>query len=102
MVHPFIPVESKPPYILFNRFHIFNFFLRWVSVIKSQVAKASKFGSQSKIKTDRFCMSDMEIPVRLRGETGMYTTIVLIILQVFFNDFSDKVRGFRTSFIHKK
>ena len=96
------PIESKPSDIILDGIHEFLFLGRGIGVIEAQVAgRAGKLLGDSEIETNRFGVSNVEITVGLRGESGMHPASPFTRLQIFRDDISNKVwcrRGF--GFIH--
>ena len=89
---PILPIESKPPDVLFDRFHIFYLLLAWIGVIKSQVTNAPKLLGKPKIEADRFGVSNMQIAIGFRWKSRMNPPFIFVCLQVFGYDISNKVR----------
>ena len=58
---------------------------------KRRLHLAAELLRQAKIQADRFCMPNVQITIRLGRKTGVHTTLVFAIFQVFENDVSDEV-----------
>ena len=78
------PLKSKPFYILFNGIYILYILLCWVGVVKTDVCSSSISLGQTKVKADALGVSYMQIPVRLRRESGL-NLLYLSGLQVSLN-----------------
>src|SRR6516164_6857886 len=65
------PAVNEPIHILSDRFYVLAPFLSWICVIHSQVANAAEFSGNTKIETDRFGMTDMEVTVRSGWKSRM-------------------------------
>lgn len=74
------PLESKPLDVFLDGFYIFHIFLGGVGVIKTQVAYAAVALGNSEVQADGLCMSDVQVSVGLRRETGLYSSAVFTFL----------------------
>ena len=89
------PLETQPSDVVPDRVHIFGILLHGVGVIKTQVGLATVFLSDTEIQTDRFCVADMQIAIRLRRESGIYFRIVFPVLDVFFDNLLNEIHILR-------
>jgi len=64
------PTKEEAEYVRSIMADVFCFFLRWVRIIHANVADAAELARDSKVETDRFCVADVEITIRLRRKTG--------------------------------
>jgi hypothetical protein len=89
------PIEPHPLDVRFDRFNVFDIFFAWIGIIEPQVASAFVFGGNAEIEADGLGVSNMQVPVRLRWESGYDPALVFACLQVFGNDIANEVRGGR-------
>ena len=59
----------------------------WIRVIEIQHELAVVPLSERIFYENRFRMADVKVSVRFRRETGMYSSVVNLILQIFFDEF---------------
>ena len=71
-----IPRKAQPLEILLDPVHELSVFGDRIGVIETKVAGATELGSKAEVQTDRFCMADVQVPVRLRRETGSHDPTV--------------------------
>ena len=88
------PFESEPLDVFFDGFHIFRVFLLGVGVVKSQVADSSELLCDAEVHADGFCVSDVEIAVRLGREARLQSSVVFSFCEVFNHDLFDEVEAF--------
>ena len=62
-----------------------------VGVVEAEVADAVVFLGDAEVHADGFDVSDMEVSVRLRRETGLNTSVVHSLCEVFFHDLLNKI-----------
>ena len=65
------PVKAKPVNILHDRFDVFGIFLGRVSIIHPQIAQTAELFSHPEINAQCLAVTDMQISVGFRRETGM-------------------------------
>ena len=65
------PFESQPFNVFLDGFYIFGIFLLGVGIVKSQVADATKFLRSSEVHANSFGMSNVQVAVRFRRESGL-------------------------------
>jgi len=85
------PVKSEPVDIVDNRLNIFERFACRVSVIHAEIAGSSILGSNSEIEAHRFCVAYMEVSIRLWRKTGSYAALMLVSLEIVFNNLTNKI-----------
>src|SRR5574344_773430 len=73
------PLIAKPLDVLLYGIHVFHILFCRVSVIETKVTNPSILLGYPEIKTDGFRMSNMQITIRFRRESCLYTTIVLSV-----------------------
>ena len=83
-------MESQPLDVFHDGIHIFSVFLDGIGIIETQIADPAKLFSRTKIDTDGFGMPDVQIPVGLGRETGLYV-VKTAGAQVFFYRLVDKI-----------
>jgi len=88
------PVEAEPADTVLDGLDVFHIFPGGVGIVEPQVAAAGIIAGQTEIETDGLGMTDMEVTVRLRRETG-YDGLVLAGAQILVDDVADKIRGRR-------
>ncbi len=88
------PLVAKPLHILFDGVDVFLVFLFRVGVVKPQVAVAGKGLGDAKIQADRFGMTNMQVTVGLRRESGDHLAGMLSAGDGVFDQALDKVVGF--------
>ena len=64
------PIKAEPMHHVFNRVDVFDGFFFGVGVVKAQMTTPAVTVRRAKINADAFCMTDVQIAVRLGGETG--------------------------------
>ena len=84
------PVKAKPTHIALDGLDIRFFLFRRVGVIEPQMALPTKLGSDSKVQADGFCMTDMEVAIRLRRKARNHR-LVNPTRQILAHDLADKV-----------
>ena len=87
------PIKTKPVDVFLNSVNILGVFLCRVGVIHTEVAKAAKFFGSTEIYAKSLAVTDVEIAVGLRGETGMNSLTLKASAggKVFFYKLKDKV-----------
>ena len=88
------PLESQPLDVFLDGFHIFHVFLGRIRVVKAQVAHASVLLGDSEVHADGLGMSDVQVSVGFRRETGLYSSSVLALFQVFLYNLFNEVQAF--------
>ena len=71
VVQSVFPVEAQPFYVFLNAFYIFHIFFCGVGVVKTQVAFAAVKFCQTKVQANGFCVTNVQIAIGFRRETGM-------------------------------
>src|SRR5690606_23153991 len=64
-----LPVEAEPVHVVSNGVDVLLPFFARVGIVEPQVRLASELLCDSEIEADRFCVSDVQIAVRLRRKT---------------------------------
>ena len=90
MVEVLAPIEAEPAHVAHDGVDIFLLFLGRVGVVEAQVAVAAEFLGNAEIETNRLGVTDMQIAVRLRRETGN-DRLVPAGRQVGANDVADEI-----------
>ena len=88
------PFESEPTNIAFDGLYILRVFFGRVGVVKTKVTNAVVFLGDSEVHTDRLDVTDMQVTVRLRRETGLNTSVIHALCEVFFYDLLNKIETF--------
>ena len=91
MSGPVAPVITEPSNVFLDRLHVFDVFPLRVRVVEPQEALTAKLLGDIEVETDRLCVSDMQITVRLRREPGLDPTAILTFRNVGRNDLADEV-----------
>jgi hypothetical protein len=84
------PFEAEPADVLFDRVYIELLLLEGIGVVEAQVAAAGELLGHAEVEADRFGMTDVEIPVRLRRKAGHYR-VGSPGAQVRADDVADKI-----------
>src|SRR5207302_4561483 len=90
--HPVFPVEAQPAHVANDRIYVLLLFLFWIGIVKAQIGLAAKLGGQSEVQADRFCVSEMQISVRLGRKARLHLPAELVDLEVMNNDVANEVR----------
>ena len=87
------PGIAKPADVVHDCIYVLRIFLARICIVEAQVAVTAVLFRRSKIDADRLCMSDVQIAVRLRGETRTdgFSVVSAAFLDVVFYDFMYKV-----------
>ena len=93
VVETVFPVCPQPLHVIENGLDKFRVFLCGVGVVHTQVEFAAVLDCSQVVHIDRFCVTDMEITVRFRRETGNDFAAVFSCCQIFFNDRVNKIHG---------
>ena len=93
VVEAVFPVGTQPLHVVEDGLDKFRVFLRGVGIVHAQVELAAVLDSGQVVHVDRFCVTDMEVAVGFRRETGDDFTAVLSCCQVFFDDRMNKIHG---------
>ena len=80
------PLESEPLDVVEDVLYVFRVLLGGIGIIETEVADTAELLSGSEVHADGFGVSDMEVSVGLRRETGLYASVVLTFLEVFSNE----------------
>ena len=73
---------NQPVYVFLDCLYIFGILFLGISVIKTKIAGTPEFLGSTEIHDKRLCMSDMQIAVGLRRETGIESSTILASLKV--------------------
>src|SRR6185436_21070084 len=79
-------------HVFHDGFNVLSFFLRWIGVVKTQVALTAKLGGQSEVEADGLGMADVQVAVWLWRKSGLYTTSMFAARDVLDHDVSNKIR----------
>ena len=94
----FVPLETQPADVFFDRIHVLGVFFFRVGVVETQVAFATKLLGNPKVQTDRFGVTNVQIAIGLRRESGLDSAVVLFVGDVLGNELTDKVEFFGSCF----
>ena len=84
------PLETQPLDVVFDALDVFCILLLGVGVVKAQITLATVFLGQSEVYGDSLGMTDMQVAVGLRRETGLNPTGILACCQVVFDHLLNK------------
>jgi len=87
-----LPLEAEPLHVLHDRVDVLGLFLFGVRVIETQVGVSTEFVGEPEVEADRLGVADVKVSVRLGWEARLYTSFVLVRLQVFNELIADKIR----------
>ena len=88
---PIAPREAEPADVLLNGIHILDVLLRRVRIVKAQIAETIVILSNTEVKADGLCVSDVQIAVRLGRKPRMDPLRMSSRTQIFVDDISDKI-----------
>ena len=66
----FIPLESKPAHILHDCLHEVLVFPQGIGIVETQVGSAAELIGDPEIQTNRLGVTNVQVPVWLRGKPG--------------------------------
>src|SRR4030042_1188885 len=93
----FAPAPREPANVLDDGVDVFLLFLFRIRIVEPQMAPAAEFRCYAEVQADALGVSDMQIPVRLGGESRHHPSVPLVCLKVLGHNLPDKVEAFRTS-----
>ena len=73
--------------------HVFHIFFHRVGVIETQVGGAAVFLRHPKVDADSLGMADVQVTIGFGRETGLYLGVVLVVPDVFLDDFFNKINS---------
>ena len=85
-----IPVEAQPGNVFADGIDEFLIFLRRICIVEAQITLASKFGRNSEVQANRFCVTDMQITVGFRRKPSNHLFTAPVI-QITSNLIADEV-----------
>ena len=88
------PFEAEPRDVAFDGLYVLGVLFGRVGVVKTEVTNAVVFLGDTEVHTDGFDMPDMQVTVRLRRETGLNTSAVHSLREVFFYDLLNEIERF--------
>ena len=98
------PFEAEPGDIALDSLYVFRVLFGRVGVVETEVAHAVVFLGDTEVHTDGFDMADMQVAVRLGRETGLDTSVVHSLREVFFYNLLNEIEttslGVIFTFIH--
>ena len=86
-------------HILLDGLDVLILFLFRIGIVKPQIAATAIAFRDTKIETDRFRMTDMQVAIRLRRKTGSHLAVIFTFCKVTVDDLSDKI-AWRFRFAH--
>ena len=93
------PVRAEPADVLHDGLHVFGIFLCRIRVVETQMEGSSVFLRGAVVQADGLGMSDVQISVRFRRETGHDFPVGFSRPDFLVDDFMNKVRCGRRCFI---
>ena len=87
------PLKSEPLDVVEDVLYILGVLFRGVGIIETKVADAAELLCGPEVHADGFGVTDVEVSVGLRGETGLYASVVLAFLEVFGNELFDEAQA---------
>src|SRR6187431_3712463 len=87
----FAPVEAQPSDRIAYRINVFLLFFFRIGVVQAQMADAVIISRQTKVETDAFRMTDMQVAIRLGGKTGFDASSPFTAPVILFNVVADEV-----------
>ena len=88
------PLETQPRDVALDGLYIFRILFGRVRIVKTQVANAVVFLRDAEIHADSLHVTDVQVTVRLRRETRLYTTVIHSFCQVFLYNLLNKIETF--------
>ena len=88
-----LPLEAQPVDVLLDGVHIFGVFLGRIGIVITEVGLSAIFLCQAEIKADALRVTEVQIAVRLRRETG-HDAVHFAGCEVLLDDFFQKIAGF--------
>ena len=85
-----MPLETQPANIIHNGLGKILAFLEGVGIIKAQIGRAAKFSCNAKVQANGLGVTDMQMAIGLRRETGN-NPVVFPGFEVTFNDIAYKI-----------
>lgn len=81
VVESVLEVETEPSDIFDYGVYVFLLFFDWVSVVEAEVAGTGfVFECDAEVKADTFSVTDVEVAVRFRRESGGYSALPFVCL----------------------
>ena len=88
------PLESQPSYIAFDGLYVFGVLFGRVRIVETQVTYTIVFLRDTEVHTNSLHMTNMQVAVRLRRETGLNTSVIHSVCQIFLYDLLNKIETF--------
>jgi hypothetical protein len=91
------PVKAEPFHVGHDAIDVFDFFLGGIRVVKAQVAAGIRrvLLREAEIEADALRVTDVEVAIRLRRETGDDLAAVATSGEVGSDHFTDEIEGGR-------
>ena len=88
------PLIAEPLDVALDALDVLGLFLLGIGVVEAQVGLAVEFLCEAEVHVDRLRVADVQVAVRLRGETREYASAVLAGSDVFADDLFEEIQGF--------
>ena len=88
------PFETEPSDIALDGLYILGVLFGRVGVVETEVTNTVVFLGDTEVHTDGFDVADMQVTVRLRRETGLDTSAVHSLREVFLSDLLNEIERF--------
>ena len=85
-----VPLKAQPLDVLLDGVHVLGVFLGGVGVVVAEVGFAAVLLRQAKVEADTLGMTQMQVSVRFRRETG-HDAVHFAFCEVFLYDFFQKI-----------
>ena len=86
-----VPLEAEPLDVLLDGVHVFGVLLGGVRVVVAEVRLAAVFLREAEVQTDRLCVSQVQVAVRLRRETRHHV-VHFARSEVRFDDLFEEIQ----------
>src|SRR4051794_3296030 len=86
-------METEPLHVLHDGIDVLGLFLRRVGIVEAQIGVTPEFIRQTKIKTDGFGVTDVQVAIWLGWKARLNPPLIFVGLQVANNDVADEIRG---------
>ena len=93
MGQPVFPVKAEPMDVSLNCFRKLLTFLAGIGVVKPQKSLAVVLSSNAKVQANRFCVTDVQITVRLWWKPGDDITAMFAAGNIVTDDLANEIFG---------
>ncbi len=94
------PVPAEPANVFDDGIDVFLLFLFRIRIVETQMTRSAEFRCYAEVQADALGVSDVQIPVRLRGESSHHPPVPFISFYVFGNNCTNKIKSGIFFFTH--